>query len=209
MDPLQQIHGYNDSVTETDLNEAKVFIDTDVDLTSSWLSKKLSAETLFNWIKTTFLAKNAKGSYYFDTTQTAGAPNIPVPMNFKYPVFEIGVQVLNNGAGIWSIIKPTNAGVYNIQFSAQISRISGGSSKQISIWLKQNGVDVPNSNTHLSVQANAGKLVGAWNWFLPCNAGDEVQIMWSVDDTAITLLAEPINGIHPATPSTILTINQV
>jgi hypothetical protein len=60
------------------------------------------------------------------------------------------------------------------------------------------------------MQANAGRLVAAWNFFIDINSTDTIQIMWS-QNGAINLLAEtPDLALpHPAIPSVIVTINQL
>jgi hypothetical protein len=102
------------------------------------------------------------------------------------------------------------SGVYNIQFSVQLQRLSGGSSKQVVIWLRKNGLDVADSATHVTLQANATYLVAAWNFFEAFNAGEYAEIMWTQDD-AIDIYYDPANLIipYPATPSVILTVNKI
>ena len=101
-------------------------------------------------------------------------------------------------------------GVYNIQFSAQLYRSTGGTSKQAIIWLRKNGVDIPATSTHVTMQANATYLVASWNFFVKLNAGQNVQLMIWQDD-AIELLYDPANVTvpYPATPSVILTVEKV
>ena len=98
----------------------------------------------------------------------------------------------------------------DIQFSAQLKRTSGGSSKQVVVWLRVNGVDVADSATHVTLQANATFLVAAWNFFQQITAGQDVQIMWTQDD-AIDIAYDAANLVipYPATPSIILTVNKI
>ena len=72
------------------------------------------------------------------------------------------------------------------------------------------GVDVPNSATHITLEANTNYAVASWNFFQQVTNGQYAQIMWSQDDT-ISLLAEVADVIlpHPAVPSVILTVNRV
>jgi len=62
----------------------------------------------------------------------------------------------------------------------------------------------------LNVQANAGKLVAAWNFFVDIETTDNIQICWSQNDS-IDLLYEGEDLVlpHPAVPSVIVTINQL
>jgi hypothetical protein len=159
----------------------------------------------FNF-KNTIFSSLGRGSYYSVNNQIPTVANTPNSMEFSTIDFESDVQLIASDT-----IEVLKNGFFNVQFSAQLSRTSGGSSQQISIWFRKNGIDVPNSNTHLNVQANAGKLVAAWNYFFKLNQNDTIQIMYSVTSTAIQLLHENADLAipHPATPSVIVTINQV
>ena len=101
-------------------------------------------------------------------------------------------------------------GVYNIAFSAQLVHTAGGN-ETISIWLRKNGTDVSRSNTNVVLEGNNGAVVTAWNWMLTLSANDYVEIMFSTTDTDIKLdaSATATSPTRPATPSLIVTVNQV
>ncbi|QGH72910.1 MAG: hypothetical protein [Podoviridae sp. ctrTa16] len=103
-----------------------------------------------------------------------------------------------------------NAGVYNIQFSAQLHRASGGSDAITDIWLRVDGVDVPDSATRITMKSGTSYVVASWNWFVDVAAGSNAQIMWYHND-AIQLLyeAEDVVIPRPAIPSVIVTVNRV
>jgi len=156
---------------------------------------------------------NSYGSFYDTTTQIASGNNQvdALRLNSTDSSATNGISVVNDSFGYPTKITVTKTSIYNIQFSAQLNRTTGGTPKQISIWLRRNGLDLANTNTHISVQANANKLVAAWNLFVRLNAGDNAQLMWTTQDTNIQLLHEPVNLTipHPETPSLILTITEV
>lgn len=160
---------------------------------------------------TTYATALYYGSFYDTTTQTAAAANTAyaVKLNSTVSTATSGFSILTDGLGDKTIIKAANAGVYNIQFSAQLRRGSGGTSETVDFWLKKNGVNVPYTNTSVSVQANAGLLVAAWNFFIQMDAGAEAQLMWATTTTAIDMPYAPSSVIHPETPSVILTVNKV
>jgi hypothetical protein len=151
------------------------------------------------------------GSFFDTTQQTAVAANTayPVKLNSTDNVATNGVSVIVDGLGNKTIVKVGNSGIYNIAFSAQLRRGSGGSAETVNFWLRKNGVDVASTNTSVSVQANAGLLVAAWNFFIALDASQEVQLMWATSTTAIDMPYAAATGLHPATPSVILTINKV
>jgi len=171
-------------------------------------SSKLSGANLKTQVQG-WAGKNF-GSFYDSTTQTCASGTIQAMETASSDSFNNGVFV---GTDIFvkkTLFSVADPGVYNVQFSAQFNRTSGGSSKTISIWLRKNGIDVPNTATHISVQANAGKLVAAWNFFIDIGSTDAIQIMWSQDD-AIDILYQSADLAlpHPAIPSVIVTINQL
>ena len=121
-----------------------------------------------------------------------------------------GVSIANNGSSQPTRITVSKNGVYNIMFSAQLERLSGGTSKQVVVWMRKNGTDMPNTATHVAVQANANYLVIAWNFFVKLDAGEYCELMWTQND-AIEIKYEAANVTipYPATPSIILTVNEV
>lgn len=150
-------------------------------------------------------------SAHSQVQQTALLPNVAYPMRFENIDFQDGISIVSNGTHL-TRITPASSGIYNVQFSAQIERTTGGSPEVIDIWLRYGGVNVPASNTSLNVQSNSGFLVAAWNFFIPVDITDAnpyVEIMWATTSTAITLQQKPSNAIHPSTPSIILTVNKV
>lgn len=151
------------------------------------------------------------GSFYDTTTQTATAVNTayPVKLNSTDSTATNGFSIITDGSGNKTILKAVYAGVYNIAFSAQLRRGTGGTSETVDFWLKKNGSNVSYTNTSVSVQANAGLLVAAWNFFIQMDAGAEVQLMWATTSTAIELNYAGASSPHPETPSVILTVNKV
>jgi hypothetical protein len=129
-----------------------------------------------------------------------------------------GQSDLANNVGITitggDTITFTHAGVYNIAFSAQITRSQGGSTSNMSIWLAKNAINVDDTNTDFTLQSNATRYVAAWNFFVPVNCTttcDSYQLMWSAESeyTAIIYVPPQTAPTRPAIPSLILTVNQV
>lgn len=144
------------------------------------------------------------GSFFDTTTQTAAAINTAYAMTFDNTDLSFGVY---RGATT-SQIFVTNPGIYNIQFSAQLDNTSGGN-HLVYIWMRVNGVDVPNSAGELRLKGNDGELIAAWNFFENLKAGDYFQLMWSVTDTAVQITARAAAAPVPAIPSVILTVQEI
>ncbi|MDD2792920.1 MAG: hypothetical protein PHD73_07055 [Sediminibacterium sp.] len=107
-------------------------------------------------------------------------------------------------------IKVTVAGVYNVMFSAQISKSNAGTD-YCTIWFRKNGVDIPNSATDFSLTGAGSLEVAAWNYMSSLAANDYLEIMWSIEDINISILAiaARTGPTRPAVPSLIVTVNRV
>lgn len=141
------------------------------------------------------------GYFYDTTTQTAAAINVAYGMTFNNVSFQRGVTIGTPTSRIY-VDRP---GIFNIQFSAQLDKTSGGTAF-IYIWLRVNGVDVPDSASQVRIQGNDSELVAAWNFIHQFNAGDYFELMWSTDDTSCQILAAAASPPHPGIPSVILTV---
>lgn len=104
-----------------------------------------------------------------------------------------------------SRVQVTAAGVYNYQFSAQLDSTSGGD-HIIYIWIRKNGTDVTDSASQVRLKGNDSELVAAWNWLINLAANDYVELMYSVDDTGVQILAVAASAPVPGIPSVILTV---
>lgn len=106
------------------------------------------------------------------------------------------------------------AGIYNIQFSIQFIN-ANANVQDVSVWLRQNGVDVPASNGDSSIPAKHGstdgRLIVAWNYFATAAAGDFFELMWSGNSSDISIQHLPTQSspTRPSTPSVILTVARV
>jgi len=151
-------------------------------------------------------------SAYSDLTQTIVAANVGQPIVLNQTVQGSAISIDPNGSGDLTRITFNDSGVYNIQFSAQLRRTTGGSSQTVDIWFRKGGSDIANSNTSVNVQANAGYLVASWNFFYYIDVTQPnpfIEIMWAGTDNSVTLAAAVANAVHPATPSVIVTVNKV
>jgi hypothetical protein len=148
------------------------------------------------------------GSFYDTTTQTASGDNIPTPMKYNMTDVSNGVSIIND-----TKITVAQTGYYNIQFSAQLDRVSGSGVVAIDIWLRKNGFDVPHSNTKVTMMGNANqsKIVAAWNFIVQLNAGENAELVWLTPTTNIKIVAEPANLVipYPEIPSVILTVIKI
>jgi len=152
------------------------------------------------------------GSFY-DTTTTLLAANTATPIPLNTVDSAQGVTIGNDTNGKPTLITFSTDGVYNVAFSLQLGKSDGGTDV-VTIWLVQNGENVPWSSTDLYLTDSdlKSRTVAAWNFFVTASAGDTIQLMISASNdlkTSILAVAPQTNPIRPAIPSTILTVNQV
>ena len=141
------------------------------------------------------------GSFYDTTTQTAAVINTAYGITFNTTDLSFGVTIGSPTSRMY-IDRPN---VYNVQFSAQVDKTAGGVGF-VWIWLRKNGVNVPDSSGQIRIQGNNAELVVGWNYIIELNAGDYIELMWEVDNTSVILLAEAASAVHPSVPSIILTV---
>ena len=164
------------------------------------------------FIRPTIEQQEYYGVFSDTATKTPAAIYTPYAITFNTTDFAKG---FSRGTPTSRIVASAS-GLYNFQFSVQLS--SGSSSaKKIWIWPRVNGTDVPNSNSEVTVAANNAAEVVGWNWALSLNANDYFEIMYAVDDTNVQIVATAATTgavgtatfARPAVPSIILTVTQV
>lgn len=139
------------------------------------------------------------------TTQTAATANTAYPITYDTVSLSCGIRLK---AAAPSEIQVVESGIYNVQFSVQLDKTSGGTAR-FWIWFRVNGVDVPNSASEVHIQGNNHEIFSAANILLPLLAGDYVQLMWSVSDTSVQLASRLVAAPVPAVPSVIVTLTNV
>lgn len=145
------------------------------------------------------------GSFFSTDTQTATVINTAYAITYNNADQAYGVY---RDPADSSKIKVTRPAIYNVQFSIQVDKTSGGTGK-LYIWPAINGTAVPNSASLIQIQGNNAEIFSAANFFLPLSNGDYFQLYFSVDDLSVQLQHFAAASPHPAIPSIILTVMQV
>jgi hypothetical protein len=150
------------------------------------------------------------GSFYDTTTQTL------VNTTTAYAINLSNTDPNSNGVSIVSGNRITfsSGGVYNIQYSLQAVN-TDSQIHNISVWLRQNGVDVADTNSYYAITSAHGSSNGytilAINYVLRITSGDYLQLMWSGDSTMLQLQTFPAgtSPVNPVSPCAIVTASQV
>lgn len=163
------------------------------------------------FVRPTVQMHNHYGVFSDTTNKTAAAAYTPYAVTFNTTDYANGFA---RGTPTSRIVAD-ESGLYNFQFSAQIISASA-SAKKIWIWPRINGVDVPNSNSEVTISGSNQVLIPAWNWALSMAKNDYFELMFAVDDINLSMAAVAAqtgaNGTptfaRPAVPSIILTVTQ-
>lgn len=149
---------------------------------------------------------NLHGSFHSEVTQYSIPANTALVMSAETVDFASGVSLSGNSKFIVA-----SGGTYNLQFSSVFKKIQGGTIEFISVWPRVNGVDIPWSNTDISMANNNELIVSAWNFLLEMNGGDYVELMWSSTSTQMEMVAIAPQAVptRPGTPSVIITLTQI
>lgn len=146
------------------------------------------------------------GSFYDTTDQTAASTTTAYAVT-------LNTTALSNNVSLVDSTKITFAtdGIYNIQFSIQLSN-DDNATQDIDIWFRKNGVDIDNSNSRfgLAPRKSAGDpyhVIGSLNFVDSFVADDYVELYWQTSSTNayIEYYSAPSSPTRPAIPSVILT----
>jgi hypothetical protein len=151
---------------------------------------------------------NPYGAFSSGQSQSTTA-NTATLMTLNTTDFSNGVSIAS------SKITVAAAGVYNLQFSAQIQNLDTAP-QDMFIWLKQNGTDIPGSTGKVGIPAR--KSVGVpshdikgWNYFVSMAANDYIEIYWSPTIATVTIEFYAASGTptKPSTQSVVATMSFV
>jgi hypothetical protein len=145
---------------------------------------------------------------FSDTTTQSGSANTAYSMKFDTTDFVLNTRIVSE-----SRITVDNTGLYDLQFSAQLGN-TANTTIDFDIWFAYTGSNIPNSNTQVELtkaSGTNGRRVAAWNFAIPIQAGDYIEIKWSCNSATGQIQAAPSASTptRPAIPSVIATLTQI
>lgn len=150
------------------------------------------------------------GSFYDTTDQIAVSTTAAYAMTLNTTSIASGVRVTNS-----SRISVGYKGVYNLQFSCQLTNTTNAS-QDIDIWFRKNGTNIADSNSRFGLAPRKGvgdpyHVIAALNFFVDLTASDYVEIVWCTTDVGayIEHYAAGTSPTRPEIPSVILTVSWV
>lgn len=104
----------------------------------------------------------------------------------------------------------TDAGTYMLSPSVHFTN-SAATDYTVTVWFRKNGTNIANSGTISSVPkaADGGLLDFSTTWVETVTAGQYIEIMFLVQNTAVSVLATAAGAIAPAIPSFIVPATRI
>lgn len=163
----------------------------------------------------TALEKPPYGAFQSNATQTVATINTPTRVTFNTTDYA-NLTSFTPGDGI----HVQAAGLYNVQFSVQVTN-ADTQSHDIDIWLRKGSgggtaIDIPNTASVVSVQGThggqPGYIVFSANFFVSLAINDFIEFWWSTNSTQVTLNYLPAITTpfaSPGAPSIVATLTYV
>ena len=150
------------------------------------------------------------GAFQDSTNQSVASTTTAYAITYNTTDYSNGITLTNS-----SRLNVTNSGLYNIQFSFQLSNLAN-STEDIEVWFRKNGTDVSGSNSIFGLAPRKNStdpyhVIASMNFFINLVANDYVEIMWRATNTLCTIKAASAgtSPTRPSTPSAIVTMNLV
>ena len=147
------------------------------------------------------LSSSLDAAEFYSTTTQSGSAGVSGSITFNNSGSVAGVSLVNSKE-----IKVSQAGTYNIQFSAQVETSAGADT--IYLWYKKNGTNILASASKAVLANNTAQVITV-NLFDEAVANDYYELAYQTTNGNATVLAEAASGNIPAIPSVILTIQQI
>jgi hypothetical protein len=151
-------------------------------------------------------SSHAAGVYVSEAQGVASAITaLAIPFDTTDASNQIALDPLDNTKIIFAL-----SGYYNIQFSIQLINATN-SIDNVTLWFRQNTIDIPNTAGIVSVPSKHAGGIGAaiisWNLIVAVNAGDNIQLMMASNtgNTVAGTYPPGVAPVHPSSPSVILT----
>jgi len=156
------------------------------------------------FVRPTIEQQQYYGVFSKTTDQSPAVINTAYTLTFDTADITNGITI---GSPTSRIVVPAS-GLYTLDARLQIT--SGNSSaKDVRVWFRKNGVDVPNSTRMITSSLNNGYTPVTLAMTVSMAAGDYVEIAFASTDIAVTVDTVAATGYSPAAPAAIFAVTQV
>ena len=148
----------------------------------------------------------AIGQFESHVDQTATSANVAYTANMNNAAsFNTGITVDSS-----TNVTVAAAGVYSINASIQFAN-SDSSDHDVTFWFRKNGTNIPNSASKLTVPkaADGGQALAQVTIFESLAISNYVQLIWAVENIAVTMDYSAASGVIPEIPSLIFNMQRI
>lgn len=156
------------------------------------------------FVRPTIMVQKYYGTFARTTNYAPAVANTAYAVPFDSTVTANGISI----GTPTSRIVVVESGFYSVACTLQYSS-SNSSAKVAYAWLRKNGTDIAQSSRLVSVNTNGGYQLGVVNESVSLAAGDYIEVVVAVTDTAATLAAVGATAFAPGSPAANLTIQQI
>jgi hypothetical protein len=156
------------------------------------------------FVRPTIEQQKYYGQFLKTTDQSPTAINTANAITFDSSPISNGISIGSPA----SRIVVSESGLYNFAATYQLTSTSS-STKNIWLWFRVDGVDVPDSSILVTLSSNNEYKAVCRSDFFTLDANQYVQLMWAADSTAVTLDAVAPTAFAPGSPALILAVTQV
>jgi hypothetical protein len=146
--------------------------------------------------------ESPNGKFFSTTDQTAASINTAYPLEFENTYLGEAISVEGTPK---TKITPIYSGVYNFELSLELTS-TNASSKELSFWVRRDGVDVATTARQHVVAGAGGVDDFEYSFTIDVQAGQYIELMWATDGTTIVIDSQPAVSPRPAIPSTLVTV---
>lgn len=134
----------------------------------------------------------------------------PVSADTAYPITFDSTRISNGvviGTPASRLVVP-ESGLY--QFNATVQITSGNtSSKNVWVWFRKNGTDIPASARIVTININGGYVPVSLNEAVSLGANEYVELVYAADSTNVTIDDVPATAFAPVAPAVVIEVTQV
>ena len=156
------------------------------------------------FVRPTIEQQKYYGQFLKTSDQSPAATNTAYAITFDSTPIANGISIGSPA----SRIVVSESGLYNFAPTYQLTSTSS-STKNIWLWFRVDGVDVPDSSILVTLSSNNEYKAVARSDFFTLDANQYVELMWAADSTAVTLDAVASTAFAPSSPALILAVTQV
>ena len=136
------------------------------------------------------------GKFYSSANQTN--PVINTANLISFPNTTLSNGLTTSGTDITFV----NAGVYTVTYEVQAEITTGGGG-DIDIWVDIDGVDLPDSNSIVTIAGGGNRTIINRSFLVSLTAGQVVRVLWSspIANMRLTAVGTQVGPTRPATNS--------